>query len=61
MKDPLQSIPGVGPRTAEDLHALGIDSVELEGRGVPAPGQCAKGSPNRIRTVVTAASVSVSM
>lgn len=25
---PLQSIPGVGPRTAEDLEALGIRRVE---------------------------------
>ena len=28
MKDPLQAIPGVGPRTAEDLRALGIHRVE---------------------------------
>ena len=26
-KDPLQTIPGVGPRTAEDLRALGIRRV----------------------------------
>ncbi len=33
MKDALETIPGVGPRTAEDLHALGIDRVEdLVGR-----------------------------
>lgn len=28
MRDPLQSIPGVGPRTAEDLRALGIQGVD---------------------------------
>lgn len=26
-RDPLLEIPGVGPRTAEDLHALGIHVV----------------------------------
>jgi hypothetical protein len=28
LKDALREIPGVGPRTAEDLRALGIERVE---------------------------------
>jgi hypothetical protein len=33
LRDPLQEIPGVGPRTAQDLRALGIERVEdLVGR-----------------------------
>ena len=33
MKDPLRAIPGVGPRTAEDLRKLGIASpAQLRGR-----------------------------
>lgn len=28
MKDALETIPGVGPRTAEDLRELGVDRVE---------------------------------
>ena len=38
----LRQIPGVGPRTAEDLWALGIRRVaDLEGASDPAGGEAA--------------------